>query len=95
MRITWTIQAQSHLRSIREYIGLDNPKAAQKVARRIRDAAKLLKDHPRLGRPVIGDVRELVVRTAPYIIEYKYRAGSDVVFIVSVIHTARDRPPRP
>ncbi len=91
MKIDWTPRAVRHLEAIREYIGQDNPKAAERVARRILHAVELLVNQPHVGRPgrVIG-TRELVVSSTPYVIPYRMRAGR--LEVIAVFHGRQKWP---
>ena len=91
MKIVWTRRAIRHLEAIREYIGQDNPNAAERVAQRILDAIELLVSQPHLGRPgrVIG-TRELVVSNTPYVIPYRMRAGR--LEVIAVFHGRQKWP---
>lgn len=57
----------------------------------IRKDARLLIDHPGMGRPGrIEGTRELVVSRFPFVIAY--RVQGDEIPILAVIHTARRWP---
>ena len=91
MRIIWTEPAAGALERIQDYIARDNPRAAWEVAQAIREAVKLLSDHPRLGRT--GRVRgtyELVIVGLSYIVPY--RVKEQHIQILSVYHTSRKWP---
>jgi toxin ParE1/3/4 len=69
-------------------IQVDNPAAASRVIRAIREEVRLLAENPLMGRVggVVG-TRELVVRAYPYIVIY--RVGAEAVRVLAVIHTSR------
>lgn len=91
MRIRYTTTARDDLTEIHDYIARENPVAARKVIRKIRDQIRLLAKHPMLGRRgQIADTRELIITRYPYIVAY--RVGQDAVEIFTVGHTARDYP---
>lgn len=72
-----------------DYIGLDNPAAAQRVYRDIVNTAQRLLEFPALGRPGRHpDTRELSLPDLPYLIVYEVR--TDAVTILAVFHTSRD-----
>lgn len=63
MKIVWSRRAAAHLVAIREYVEQDNPEAAGRLARRIREAVEQLARHPLMGRPGrVQGTRELVLR---------------------------------
>jgi toxin ParE1/3/4 len=51
-KVIWTDPAAAQLDSILDYIALDKPDAARKVAARILDATDQLERFLRLGRPI-------------------------------------------
>lgn len=92
-KVIWSRDALDELIGIARHIAVDNPRAAQSVARRIREAGNLLSQAP-TGRPgrVLGTY-EKVVRGLPYIIAYSIAptaAGDEAVMILRVIHEARN-----
>lgn len=88
-RVTVTKEAKQDLRSIWSYIAEDNPSAADRTLDTLNDKIRLLADNPLLGpaRPDIApDLRYLV--SDNYLI--LYRAISDGVDVVRVLHGARN-----
>jgi toxin ParE1/3/4 len=49
IQIVWTPQSEEDLLDIYVEVGLDSPTAADRIYDRLRDAALLLLDNPRLG----------------------------------------------
>ena len=47
--IRWTIEAETWLKDIYDYIAQDDPSAAAKVVDGIYEKAQLLKEHPEIG----------------------------------------------
>jgi len=87
MRVRWSRKALANLDNAVEYIAGDNASAAAQVAQRIWDAARILADQPRMGRPGrVAGTRELVVAGLPYILPYVENEGT--VIILRVIHTS-------
>ncbi|MGH2409149.1 MAG: type II toxin-antitoxin system RelE/ParE family toxin [Chloroflexota bacterium] len=91
MKIRWLRHARRQLDEAGEYSARDNPKAAERMVRRIRLAVENLADFPMMGRAgrVIG-TRELVVPETPYIVAYRVR--EQVVEVLAVHHGARRWP---
>ena len=88
MKIKWHRLARQDLRQVRAYIARDDPKAAAKVARRLREAIERLPDNPALGRPGrVIDTRELVVTGTPYLVPYT--VANDEIVILRILHGAR------
>ena len=74
-----------------EFISQDNPQAAKRTVRRIRDAARLLSDQPNAGRPGrVHGTRELVIADTPFILPY--RVVKNTVQILRVLHGVRKWP---
>ena len=73
------------------YIALDKPEAAQRIAQRIYAAAGSLGYMPYQGRlKDRTDLRELVIAPFPYIIRYRVK---NYVLMARVLHGARDVAP--
>lgn len=90
--VVWSRDALDDLKSQLTYIAADNPVSARRVADALRDVAEGLGRAAtgRSGR-VAGTYEKSVARL-PYIIVYaiSLRAGTEVLSIVRVVHTARD-----
>ena len=68
MKIKWLIKAVHEFSYIRAYIHLDNPDAANAVAKKIKEVGNKLKNSPDIGRlGRVRNTRELVVSKTPYI----------------------------
>ena len=93
MKVRWLDEAVTDLKALRTYIAHDNPTAAAEVARRIREAVRILAVYPAAGRPGrVPHIREFVISGTPYILPYRVRA--DAVEILCVLHAARKWPDR-
>ena len=91
MQIRWTAPAAAALESITDLVARENSRAAFEIAQRIRFAADLLAEHPRMGRAGrIRGTRELVILGIPYIVPYRIKGHE--VHILSVYHTSRKWP---
>ena len=89
--IRWLRIALADLDDLMTYIAKDNPEAANKVARMIWEATRILSDHPAMGRPGrVTGTRELVISGTYYIVPY--RVKTDEVQILRVLHAARKWP---
>ena len=85
MRIRWSPTAISDLESIRDYIARDSPKAARKVANRIKESVNRLSNFPNSGRVgSVPETRELVIPGTSYIVAYTIQGN--VVRIAAVLH---------
>jgi toxin ParE1/3/4 len=93
MRIRWHRLARRDLRDVHAYIARDNPKAAARIAQRIRTSIERLADNPSLGRPGrVLDTRELMVTGTPYLVPYT--VSDNEIVILRVLHGAQQWPQR-
>jgi toxin ParE1/3/4 len=92
-RVQWSIDALEDFKRQIEHIARDNPVAAERIARRLRETGTAL-GMLATGRPgrVSGTYEKTVTRL-PYIIAYALTDGGDSVSILRVIHSARNWPP--
>lgn len=88
MKVRFSRQARSDLRSIVESIAKDSPQAARRYGRLLSDRAQSLTEFPERGAALRGHptARRLVV--GPYLIIYKPDCG--LVRILRILHGARD-----
>ncbi|MDX8524612.1 type II toxin-antitoxin system RelE/ParE family toxin [Mesorhizobium sp. MSK_1335] len=93
--VAWSRDALNDIKQQVDFIALNNPAAARRLADRIREAGQRLGDMA-TGRPgrVTGTYEKPIGRL-PYIVAYALRpiAGRESVVILHVIHTSRDWPP--
>lgn len=83
--------AARDIRDLRAYIAADNPAAAEAVSRRLKKAILLFAENPNIGRPIGGSqIREWTVPGLRYLVPY--RVEDDVVVIMRIWHTRRDKP---
>jgi toxin ParE1/3/4 len=91
MKIRWVRLALTDLDEAAAFISQDNPEAAKRAVKRLRDAARLLSDQPNAGRPGrVHGTRELVIADTPFILPY--RVVRNTVQILRVLHGARQWP---
>lgn len=94
-KLEWSEQARTELRGITRHIANENPYAAERVLRRIREAANALLSFQsgRIGR--VAGTYEKRVRKTRYILAFDIRhagGGLEIINILHVIHTSRDWP---
>ena len=91
VRVKWLEDALASLNAEADYIGGDNPDAADRFIETIFTAVDRLAKYPASGRPgrVLG-TRELVVPNTPYIVPYRVRGNR--VEVLLVLHGARKWP---
>jgi toxin ParE1/3/4 len=88
VEVSWSDRAISHLNEIFEYIAIEDPIGAERLAKSLIAAAQSLEIFPRRGRPAPDNARELT-KIWPYVIRYEIAAGG--VVILSIFHGARNR----
>lgn len=94
-RVTWSETASNEFIEILRFLAEDNPHAAKRAKKRVRDAAARLHyfNSGRIGR--VPETFEKLVPKSPYILAYELRRsdrGRDEIFILHIIHAARDWP---
>lgn len=91
MDVVRRTRAYADLYALRSYIARDDPPAADRIARRLHDAAARLATFPHRGRPGRRrGTRELVISGTPYFVVYRVRGSSAV--ILRVLHGAQRWP---
>jgi addiction module RelE/StbE family toxin len=93
VRIKWSLPALADLREVYHYIARDSRKYARATVERITGAAERLAQWPQLGEslPEFPGYRQFVVGN--YRLIYREDEASQRVYIIGVIHAARDLPP--
>lgn len=90
--VVWLPGASNDIDRLRNFIKSDNPRAAQRAAKRIIEGVMILQENPGAGTPVdsLMDYRDLMLTFAAgeYII--RYREEADRVVIVRVRHSKEE-----
>ncbi|MFT4182980.1 MAG: type II toxin-antitoxin system RelE/ParE family toxin [Rhizobium sp.] len=93
MRVVWTPQAELDRLSIFQYIAIDNEAAAFRMDERFSQVAERLGQVPLMGRTGIVDgTRDYIVHRSYRLV---YQISGDDIWILALVHTARQWPPRP
>lgn len=88
MRVRYTPEAFADRERIFDYLHERSPGGAHRVLASIREAARLLGEHPHSGYNTdIADIRVMFITRYPYKIFYRVR--DDVVEILHIRHTSR------
>lgn len=91
MRVRWLRRALQNLDAEAAYIAQDSPQSAAVFVAHLLASARMLAQHPQMGRPGrVPGTRELVVTRFPYILPYRVRGQA--FEILRVFHTARKWP---
>jgi addiction module RelE/StbE family toxin len=92
MIVLWTPQAKQERSEIFDYIAADNPHAAARMDELFSKASAMLEEHPKLGRTgQISGTRELLPHKSYRLV---YEISGETVWVLTLIHTARQWPPR-
>ena len=71
MKVIWSQQARQEWQDQYRFYFERNPEAARRIRQTIMDAAKRLRDHPKIGRPGrVEGSRELVIGGTPFVLIY-------------------------
>jgi len=91
MKVLWTPEALQDRIKIWDYIVALNPGAAARMDELFSDAAATLAEHPMLGcLGKISGTREMIPHESYRLV---YEIDSETVWILTLIHTARQWPP--
>ncbi len=86
--LTWLDSAVNDIIRLRAFIVNENPRAAKRAARAIKETAQRLRENPLMGKPVkdLTDYRDIFIRfgAGGYIL--RYRIYLDIVYIVHIRH---------
>lgn len=90
--IVWLPPAARDVARLREFIREKSPQAAQRTAKRIRDAVQLLKENPDAGKPAddLLAFRDLVIPFGNGNYVLRYRAEEARIVIVRVRHSKEE-----
>jgi plasmid stabilization system protein ParE len=83
--VLWTARALDDLDLIHAQIAAERPMVAERMKRRLVEAADMLESFPEVGRAQ-GDTR-ILVTVRPYVM--RYRVNPEAVVILGVRHGAR------
>ena len=91
MKVIWTPEAEQDRDNVWSYISADNPKAAAQMDVLFSDSVARLVDFPKMGKPgTIAGTRELIPHESYRIV---YEIEGETVWILTLVHTARQWPP--
>lgn len=91
MRVLWTPEALQDRADIWDYIAADNPRAAARMDALFSEAAGRLAEYPKQGRAgKISGTRELIPHESYRLV---YEIANETVWILALVHTARQWPP--
>jgi plasmid stabilization system protein ParE len=87
-RIVYSEPALGDLERIVDFLVESDAAAALEALRQVRSAISILASHPRIGRRVLGRMRELVIThgATGYVALYRFEASIGVVRILRIRH---------
>ena len=91
MKVRWTPEAQDDRAQIFDYIVADSPRSAVKMDELFSKAAARLADHPEIGRTGrnLGTREEIPHKSYCLV----YEIEQETVWVLALVHTARQWPP--
>ena len=88
MRVRFTRRATRQLDVILGPLATRSPAGATNVARRVSEVARMLSDHPLIGRATArAGIRRVALVPYPYVIDYRVDGGE--VALLGVRHASR------
>jgi plasmid stabilization system protein ParE len=86
--VYFSARALADLDRLFDCIAEHDPASASRTAQRIADAARVLRDHPLIGRPVRGDIRKLVISSGRtgVVALYRIRDAVAAVEVLTIRH---------
>lgn len=91
MRVFWTRQARDDRADIWSHIVAEDPRAAARMDQLFSDAAASLSEFPLRGRKgAVSRTRELIPHPSYRLV---YEVDGDTVWLLALVHTARQWPP--
>jgi plasmid stabilization system protein ParE len=91
--VIWSPTALEDLVRLRNFIAPHNPDAARRAAESLKKAAKLLAEHPGLGKRLEGRTdRELMVPFGQRGYALRYRLDGETIVVLKIWHSFEDRP---
>jgi toxin ParE1/3/4 len=91
VKVRWTLPAANQLQEIFDYIAAENPAAAGRTVRRIRNSIHQTARMPNAGRTGrVAGTREVVVPGTSYLVAY--RILESTIHVLAILHGAQEWP---
>jgi plasmid stabilization system protein ParE len=86
--LTYSSRAFADIERLTDFLIESDPVAAAETVDLISEAVAILKRHPLVGRPVDGEIRELIISRGKtgYVALYSHEDEYDVVLILAIRH---------
>jgi plasmid stabilization system protein ParE len=87
-QVIYSAEALADLERTIEFLLAAAPQSASTALGQITSAMKILESHPRIGRRIAKNLRELVIThgSAGYLALYRHEAARDVVRVLRIRH---------
>ncbi len=87
-RLNYSARAFADLDRLADFLMKSDPAAAAETIDLIAEAVAVLKRHPLIGRPVEGNLRELIISRGKtgYVALYSHEPEHDTVLVLAVRH---------
>jgi toxin ParE1/3/4 len=91
MKARWTMPAANQLQDLSDYIASDNPAAANRTVRRIREAIHRTSLMPNIGGPGrVSGTREISVSGTAYVVAYRILESDRMIHVLGIMHGAQE-----
>jgi plasmid stabilization system protein ParE len=93
MKLEWSDQALADLDRFADFLHREHPRLATRVAAEIIAKARLLSEHPQLGRPIAGHraYRQIVLQVLGAGYVFQYRFDGERLVMLRVFHSREER----
>ena len=91
MKLEWSAAALADLNRFAMFLQEHYPALAGIVAREILAKAEILEAHPKLGYPVGGQYRQIVLEVLRAKYVFRYRISGERIIMLRVFHGREDR----
>lgn len=93
MKLEWSAAALADLDRFAAFLHDRHPTLAQAIAAEIKNKARVLSEHPQIGRPIEGRpyYRELVLEVAKARYAFQYAFDGERLVMLRVFHTREER----
>ena len=87
-QVVYSVNALANLERAFDFLAEHDPGAAQAAAEAIREAVRMLRNHPLIGRSVEAELRELVISFGKtgYVALYRFLPALNQIRILGIRH---------
>ena len=92
MQIIFATPASEELADAAIYLEAQRPGSGEQFLKEVETALTYATQHPKIGKPVDGDVRRLIVKRFHYSLRYRFLETSQVIQVLRIAHSAQNIP---